>query len=122
PFLRDAVAVTVRRAVQDENVRAGRYPRPLGGELVFVEVEGPVEEPRLPGRAVDAQALPLGAAVLQVGPGKVARDQLGHSLKDKVMVAGDADDLAGRGAAQPAAKLAVEPGGLEVLAVIADGA
>ena len=89
---------------------SARTQRPLRQtRLRLVEVEGPVEEPRLPGRAPDVQTLPLEAGVLEVGPPESARDEFWIPLEDEIVIARDADDLARGNLLQPAAERRVEP-------------
>src|SRR5262249_2246102 len=75
---------------------------------------------RLPWCSPDFEPLPRGARVLQVGPGQVAGHEVGSTLKDQVVVAGNADNVPGRLAAQPGAEVVVQPGRLEIQVVILD--
>src|SRR5271168_5071387 len=121
PF-RHAIPITTRGTMHDNNVYLVRDQGPLLFQLVGLAVESPVEKPRLPGRTPNPQTAIVRQLVLKINPGQVARDPVGRPLEDPVMVAGhtdDAPDMAQR--FQPAAKVAVQPLGLEINRVIAEG-
>src|SRR5438552_2647058 len=62
----NTVAVSVRRAVDHEDVRVVGDQCPLAFQVLRAAVEGPIEEPGLPGRAPDLEPLPFRAGVLQI--------------------------------------------------------
>src|SRR5262249_23612684 len=106
--LRHAVAIAQRRAQKDPENRCTRGEGPWPSQALRIAIKRPVKKDWLPGRSPDLESFPDDAGILQIGPGQVARDQIGRLLEDEIMIAGDADDLACGLSVQPIPELAVQ--------------